>query len=484
MFDMANHRTIGITVLLVVVSATAWGDAAPSDKPSDPVQVAVDRLAAMEPAQQQAWLKRLEDRAGRAARLMLKPAEAEKLQADVHARLYQKTVAWETIRDVIEETDAREKDAIKSLAGDYRRQVFEVFHTDLHDYADRQRAWLNLDKQWKEAGRPFEPQDRLIDWLEAAIQSASPARAGAIPPPPSLKVEPIPPKVAKKPQEKPRPAPATKPPAIAKAQQPPRQTSVENVAKPQSAVAPEPPKKPQPEPKPEPKPKVVFPPMPTLEASVAPLERSAAEPPLNWPKGEPEAPPVALRRVESSPVAPPTVEELHFAQRKPRSLGELKPVISTDVLRQLAADASGTSEPTSPSVPESKPARNTVEVKIGELSARIGGCNLAFRAIEAELDDHRNWDAAKLEPLMDRLEKLVTRRRDLNLFREALTDAQRAQVDPLESEKGSVSQFAACIDAARKHAAGSQFNGTDAERQAEMQRLDRLSSQLDELVEK
>ena len=77
-----------------------------------------------------------------------------------------------------------------------------------------------------------------------------------------------------------------------------------------------------------------------------------------------------------------------------------------------------------------------VEILADELSARIGGCNLAFRELEADLNEKGDWTAARLEPLADRLKLLVTRRGDLQLYRDAITDEQRATVDALASPKG------------------------------------------------
>ena len=109
----------------------------------------------------------------------------------------------------------------------------------------------------------------------------------------------------------------------------------------------------------------------------------------------------------------------------------------------------------------------TVQIEQEELTARIRGCNLAFRALEAELDEKGTWTAARLEPLVDRLEILMLRRHDLELFRGVVPKEQRSAVEPLASAKSVVSPVAAHIVEARTRASGSGFTGTEAERQRE-----------------
>ena len=79
------------------------------------VQPAFDRVRKLTPPEQQAWLRRLEDRASRAARLTLKAEEATGQQAQIRAKLHQKTITWQVLRKVVEDTDKREKDAIDAV---------------------------------------------------------------------------------------------------------------------------------------------------------------------------------------------------------------------------------------------------------------------------------------------------------------------------------------------------------------------------------
>jgi hypothetical protein len=77
----------------------------------DRVQAEFDRVAKMSAAEQQAWLQQLEQRAARAARLTLSPKEAARHVAHTDALLHQKTVTWKVLREVIEDTEARERAA-------------------------------------------------------------------------------------------------------------------------------------------------------------------------------------------------------------------------------------------------------------------------------------------------------------------------------------------------------------------------------------
>ena len=434
------------------------------------VQIVLDRLAQMRPTEQQAWLKRLEERVDRAARLTFKPDEADRHQADIHDRLHQKTITWETLRDVVQKTDSREKEAVKKLSKTYRRLVFQVFHKDLHAYGDRQRAWLELHQSWKDAGSPFESQERMIDWLETALGSITPSRIGPIPKSPTFEPVRRPAVAVKRKSAKPQAA-VEKPAALAQARksakpqtalaEPVAQAHTQKPAKPQAAIARRPTKPPLPEPEP----------------VATPLGRSIAYVPSLRPKDDAiaEPPAAAMRRFESKPPVAASLTDFHLPPRKAPSIGQSHSVVSPDVLREIAS-ADAPPSPDSPIEP--------VAVKVDELSARIAGCNMALRTLEIDLDEKSDWNAARLEPLIERLEILVLRRYDLNLFREALSEPQRSAVDPLSSTKGVVAQMAARIVMARDRASSSKFDGTAADRQAELARLEELSRRLAELAGK
>jgi len=126
----------------------------------------------------------------------------------------------------------------------------------------------------------------------------------------------------------------------------------------------------------------------------------------------------------------------------------------------------------------------SVKVNVEELEARIAACNLALRELEAELGEKNVWNAAKLEPLVDRLKVLVVRHNDLGLFREAAPKEQRAGITKLEAPKSAISQFSARVVEARNRASDPQFAGDEVERRAELTRLEAVSHRLAEMAGK
>jgi len=134
--------------------------------------------------------------------------------------------------------------------------------------------------------------------------------------------------------------------------------------------------------------------------------------------------------------------------------------------------------------PADEPPAGSVQVNVAGLAARIAGCNLAFRTVEAELDEKGEWNAQQLGHILDRVNLLTIRRNDLNLFRETVPEEQRTSLKRLESPKSLIAQLGARIFEARSNANGPDFKGSDAERQAELQRLEELSRRLAELAGK
>jgi len=121
---------------------------------------------------------------------------------------------------------------------------------------------------------------------------------------------------------------------------------------------------------------------------------------------------------------------------------------------------------------------SAVHVNLDELAANIAGLNLSLRALEAELDRPGRRNARQLTPMVDRLKIIVIRYDDLKLFREIAAEGQRVRPGRLASPRAAISRLAARIFEARSHAAGLEFAGAEAERRAELQRLDGLSRRL------
>jgi hypothetical protein len=126
----------------------------------------------------------------------------------------------------------------------------------------------------------------------------------------------------------------------------------------------------------------------------------------------------------------------------------------------------------------------SVKVNVEELEARIAACNLALRELEADLAEKSGWDAAKLEPLVDRLKVLVVRHNDLGMFRDVAPKAQRSDITPLEAPKSAISQLSAHVVEARTRANDTKVLTDEVERRAELTRLEAVSHQLAELAEK
>ncbi len=121
-------------------------------------------------------------------------------------------------------------------------------------------------------------------------------------------------------------------------------------------------------------------------------------------------------------------------------------------------------------------------VNLRELAARIAGNNLAVRALESELDKGQIWTAEKLEPLLTRLRQLSVRTTDLQLYEGLVPEKDRWLVGEVESPRNLISQLASRIVEARSRAASDRFTGSDAQRAAELDALERLSRGLAKLA--
>ena len=133
----------------------------------------------------------------------------------------------------------------------------------------------------------------------------------------------------------------------------------------------------------------------------------------------------------------------------------------------------------SPPPPPAAPGGSSaVGVNTEELTAQIAGNNMALRALEAELDEKHAWSVAQLETAAERLEKLIVKNKDLALFRDLISPAEQALVGSPASPRPAIASAAQQVAAARKRTQGSDFAGSKAQRQADLRRLDELSSRL------
>jgi len=362
-----------------------WATWAAGPAPSPPwMNVLIEQIKQMNPAEQQQWLRGLERRAEKASRLTLSAEAAAQHDAQLRDMLHRKTISWMVLREALAMTDAREKAAVEMLVRRYETLLAEKLK-DVPDLRSQYRdAWAATDADWQSTGGNFDEQDKLLGWLEAAAGALNMERIESPPPRPTF---------------------------VARVKQSPP------VAKPQVEVKPE----------------------------ARPDERQATvDAKEEQPKAE-KPPRIADRVPNESRVPPP----------------------SRGVPRREAAEPSPDGE---------------VQVNFEELAARIAGCNLALKALEAELDEKGPWNAGRLEPLAKRLQVLVVRRGDLELFRCLAPEEMQATLGKLDWPKAAIAQLGARIFEARRAVESPDFSGTPEERELELKRLDAVSRRLAETV--
>ena len=172
---------------------------------------------------------------------------------------------------------------------------------------------------------------------------------------------------------------------------------------------------------------------------------------------------------------PPQRPEHDMTAMLPRNVPDMLPLDGPSERLQPPA-AEPTKEPAAAKPPKG-PAEEHVQVNIEELAARIAGINLALRTLEAELDEKREWNADELDRILNRLDILVLRQKDLNLFRDLVTPAEQAKAGQIESPRQAITALAARIVAVRNRIRSSE-TGAETERQASLTQLDDLSDRL------
>ncbi len=140
----------------------------------------VRAIAAMEPAAQQAYLAQLERRLDLAHRILLPPDQAAQRRQSVAAALRQPNVGWDLIRELVLETDRRERAAIVRLIRQYRVKVYETYYGNRKEYDARLEALDRVLDSWRKHGS-FDRQQVMVDWLIAGVNSALPNSKGPLP---------------------------------------------------------------------------------------------------------------------------------------------------------------------------------------------------------------------------------------------------------------------------------------------------------------
>jgi hypothetical protein len=173
--------------------------------------------------------------------------------------------------------------------------------------------------------------------------------------------------------------------------------------------------------------------------------------------------------------------ELPHASLPPQALPE-RPARSApaDGTRRVPAtfnSAAGPSTEPGPTRPGATPEEHA-QINVEELAARIAGVNLSLRALEGELDESHEWNADRLEAVVQRLDILVLRQKDLGLFRDLIPAADQARVGRIEPGKKVIAALAARIAALRSRLQTEPAPGDEPRRQATLKHLDELSDRL------
>lgn len=140
----------------------------------------VRAIAAMEPAAQQAYLAQLERRLDLAHRILLPADQATQRREAVAAALRQPNVVWDLVRELVLETDRRERAAIVRLIRQYRVKVYETYYGNRKEYDARLEALDRVLESWRKHGS-FDRQQVMVDWLIAGVNSAMPNSKGPLP---------------------------------------------------------------------------------------------------------------------------------------------------------------------------------------------------------------------------------------------------------------------------------------------------------------
>ena len=161
-------------------------------KKADPVQAMLDRVGQMGSIGTAGMVAAVGATAARAARLTLRPEDVARQQARTHCQV---APVNDHLADVAR-GDSRHRHAGErrpsiGWCDSYRTLVFDNFHKQPKVFEQRRQAWIDIYASWTKAGSQFDQQDRLINWLELAIRSATPDTIGPMPAKPEFEPAPL-----------------------------------------------------------------------------------------------------------------------------------------------------------------------------------------------------------------------------------------------------------------------------------------------------
>jgi hypothetical protein len=184
--DFASITIVTPALGLLLTTSLLMAAPAKEEDPAARAQATLQQVSKLPLDHQRVWLRLIEQRYGWAVLLTLKPEDARLEQARVAKILRQKTVGWNELTLLLRDLDQREKAAIARLVRQYRTEVYETFQKRPRDLMDRQDAWYRIWSLWEKAGSPPEQQDRLMDWLAAAIKACGKDSITPLPPDPKF----------------------------------------------------------------------------------------------------------------------------------------------------------------------------------------------------------------------------------------------------------------------------------------------------------
>lgn len=411
---------------------------------------------------------------------------------------------------------------IERAARQYRMQLYHTFRLRRAEYDRRREAWDQVVRAWEAAGRRADQRHLLLEWLQAALRSATPETLGPVPDIPDFGQTTHP---VKEPPAAPIPAHTPQPEPRAQADVVPEYNLRPDVLRglstgetPFCLSRPDTPWLPHRRPPPglpvmsEPAgPRVSGArgaPGPLRSALVIGLpavEKENVSPSVRAPLPD-RGPADPLDRQTLTSVGAPATASLQAPEPSELSASGFRPMHPTLPRRAAVAGSPTASKPPltasslarirSPLAPTilpldrlDKPASRDLpppteraQINQIELAAQILGTNLALRACEAELDKQETWSVQRLTPLVERLRRVMLQRHDCRLLYDLLPEAEQALVGAFESPRPAMQALARRIAEARQRAQGAEFAGTEQERQAELRKLDELARNLDALA--